>query len=96
MVTRQVTRQILALWLSAILLVVSFASAGHTHKHLDDGSTTECTLCYQQHQFNKSLPSSGIAVPVQLQSFVPYLQKHNHFLQLTTTYYSSRAPPQTA
>ena len=49
-------RRYIAIWLSAILLVMSVAASAHSVEHIDDGAKKHCTLCFHQHQFNQTLP----------------------------------------
>jgi hypothetical protein len=56
--------RLIAVWLAAVLAVLSFVSSAHSVSHLDEGANSHCTLCFHQHQLNKLLPgTASVAVP---------------------------------
>jgi hypothetical protein len=86
-------RQYIAIWLSAILLVLSVAASAHSVEHLDEGAKKHCTLCFHQHQFNQALPQQDANLEFIRQEVEP-----SYSAQLTLVFsqhitYQSRAPP---
>lgn len=90
---RQHLRQTIAIWLSAILIVLSIAASAHSVRHLDDGVQNNCTLCVYQHQLNKALHSSTIVFAVVKQTFERQQYVLPTLLSVFKAYYQSRAPP---
>ena len=86
-------RQTIAIWLSAILIVLSIAASAHSVRHLDDGVQNHCTLCFHQHQLNKTIHSSNIVFVVTKQTFVRQQYTLPFYLRVFSSYYQSRAPP---
>jgi hypothetical protein len=86
-------RQTIAIWLSAILIMLSIAASAHSVKHLDDGVQNHCTLCFHQHQLNKTLHSSPFVFAVIKQTFEREQYSLPFLLSVFQTYYQSRAPP---
>jgi hypothetical protein len=86
-------RQTIAIWLSAILIVLSIAASAHSVKHLDDGVQNHCTLCFHQHQLNKTLHSSPFVFAVIKQTFERQQYSLPFLLSVFQAYYQSRAPP---
>jgi hypothetical protein len=86
-------RRHIAIWLSAILLVLSVAASAHSVEHLEEGANKHCTLCFHQHQFNQALPQQDANLEFIRQQVEP-----TYIAQLTSAYsyhitYQSRAPP---
>jgi hypothetical protein len=86
-------RQRVAVWLSAILLLLSFAASSHSLTHLNDGVGNHCTLCFHQDQLNKLLPVQAVMLP----SVSPVRESYQSFPACLTfrhiQHYQSRAPP---
>lgn len=92
MVSNSIRRGI-AIWLSAILICLSFAASVHSVEHIDHGAQGECTLCFHKHQLNKLLPTTPFSLQVSTQTFetVSFLlceHKASH-----VSFFHSRAPP---
>lgn len=83
----------IAIGLSAILLILSFAASAHSVTHLDDGVNSHCTLCFHQHQFTKVLPTQGISLQLEPQLFnlTGYALPLSFFRHINV--FRSRAPP---
>jgi|GEM_PF-687300 len=93
---RSRVRRGVAIWLSAILICLSFAASAHSVQHIDDGAQGHCTLCYHQHQLNKLLPSSLFNFPTSVPTFdVVSYQVHEH-QRAHVNLFRSRAPPVSA
>lgn len=88
----RLSRQAMAIWLSAILTLLSFAAAGHTHTQ-DEGAKVECTLCFHQHQLNKTLPSIAFELNAEAQHFSNYPTAQPETSLVHVRYYQCRAPP---
>lgn len=86
------SRQAIAIWLSVILTLLSFAAASHTHTQ-DEGVKVECTLCFHQFQLNKTLPSIAFELNVEAQHYCnsPAVQPETNSVHVR--HYRSRAPP---
>ncbi|MBQ4890620.1 ABC-type zinc uptake system zinc chaperone [Shewanella sp. MMG014] len=87
------TRQLIAIWLSAMLVLLSFAASAHNSVHLHDGASTQCTLCFHQHQLQKTLPSTDVNIAVVRQTFEPTIESIVASYFAHQTVYHSRAPP---
>ncbi|MGI1986472.1 ABC-type zinc uptake system zinc chaperone [Shewanella glacialipiscicola] len=86
-------RRTISIWLSAVLIMLSFAASAHSVTHLGDGAKTHCTLCFHQHQLNKIIPTQSLTLNLVIQHFdvvefilPPSISKH-------VSVYRSRAPP---
>ncbi|WP_258405418.1 MULTISPECIES: ABC-type zinc uptake system zinc chaperone [Shewanella] len=66
---RRKIHRLIAVWLSAVLVLLSFIAAAHATTHLDEGGYNHCTLCFHQHQLNKLLPGVSLPKVPQLQVF---------------------------
>jgi lantibiotic modifying enzyme len=87
-------KQHIAIWLCAILLVLSFAASAHNARHHHDGANTNhCTLCFHKHQFNKTVNSTEFIFAVQKQQFEILTVDIPYFSAFTRVVYHSRAPP---
>ncbi|GGB46377.1 ABC-type zinc uptake system zinc chaperone [Shewanella inventionis] len=86
-------RQIITIWLSAILIVLSIAASAHSVRHLDDGVQNHCTLCFHQHQLNKAIPTSELVFIASQQTFERQQFLLPCFVSAFQAYYQSRAPP---
>ncbi|WP_299790460.1 ABC-type zinc uptake system zinc chaperone [uncultured Shewanella sp.] len=86
-------RRGVAIWLSAILICLSFAASAHSVEHIDDGAQGHCTLCFHQHQLNKLLPTHQFQLPVSLPVYevVNYRARVHHAVHVNR--FRSRAPP---
>jgi hypothetical protein len=93
MVKNSVRRGI-AIWLSALLIFLSFAASAHSVEHIDDsGAQNHCTLCFHKHQLNKLLPTHHFELAVSLQTYeVSFVVTHEQ-ISLHTSFFRSRAPP---
>ncbi|WP_228768427.1 ABC-type zinc uptake system zinc chaperone [Shewanella sp. TC10] len=89
---RPIKRSIVV-WLSAMLVLLSFAASAHNAIHDHDALSTSCTLCVHQHQFNASLPSSELSVAVVRQHFETVTYNCRTYFSVHQSLYSSRAPP---
>ena len=93
MVFSVTNRRLIAVWLSAILLVLSVAASAHSVVHIDEGAKTHCTLCFHQHQLDQALPQQGAVLECNLQQSA-LLSIAQPVLSLTPhVVYLSRAPP---
>lgn len=83
----------IAIGLSAILLILSFAASIHTVTHSDDGMSNDCTLCFHHHQLNKVLPTHSVSLQLEPQLFdlARYVLPHSFFRHINV--FRSRAPP---
>jgi hypothetical protein len=90
-----INRRHIAIWLSAILLLLSVAAAAHSVEHIDDGAITHCTLCFHQHQLDQVLPQQDANFNFISQQ-VEVKQTAQRILALPhSVTYQSRAPPVT-
>ncbi|MBB1390295.1 ABC-type zinc uptake system zinc chaperone [Shewanella vesiculosa] len=87
-------KQTIAIWLSAILIVLSVAASAHSVRHLDDGVKNHCTLCFHQLHLNKTLQFSSFVFAVTKQTFELQQYTLPPFSSVFHRYYHSRAPPQ--
>ncbi|MEI6859030.1 MAG: ABC-type zinc uptake system zinc chaperone [Shewanella sp.] len=92
MVSHSVKRGV-ALWLSAILILLSFAASAHSVEHIDHGAQSHCTLCFHKHQLNKLLPSIPFSLHVSIQTFEPVTYWEYCSLASHISFFRSRAPP---
>ncbi|WP_375335708.1 ABC-type zinc uptake system zinc chaperone [Shewanella sp. VB17] len=90
-------RRGIAIWLSALLICLSFAASAHSVEHISDsGSQNHCTLCFHKHQLNKLLLTNNFNLSVSLQTFeVSSVLIHEHRFE-HTSFFHSRAPPLSA
>ncbi|MCL1141180.1 ABC-type zinc uptake system zinc chaperone [Shewanella gaetbuli] len=87
-------KQNIAIWLSAILLVLAFAASKHSVEDHDHGvNNHHCTLCFHKFQLNKVVHSSTFKLEIQKQQFHIVAVVFQSVLPVTTTQYHSRAPP---
>ncbi|RTR31179.1 ABC-type zinc uptake system zinc chaperone [Shewanella atlantica] len=86
-------RRGVAIWLSAILICLSFAASAHSVQHIDDGAQGHCTLCFHQHQLNKLLPSSLFNFPVSVPTFEVVNYQACGYRAAHVNVFRSRAPP---
>jgi len=87
-------KQHIAIWLCAILLVLAFTASNHSAQHHKDGvNAHHCTLCFHQHQLNKTLTSFSFSIPVQKQQYQSNIDIFSEFESVSLFYYHSRAPP---
>ncbi|WP_076412036.1 ABC-type zinc uptake system zinc chaperone [Shewanella sp. UCD-KL12] len=86
-------RRGVALWLSAILICLSFAASAHSVEHIDHGVQEHCTLCFHKHQLNKLLPSELLHLAVVSQTFEPIAFQLIERHAVHTNAFRSRAPP---
>ncbi|MCH1930898.1 ABC-type zinc uptake system zinc chaperone [Shewanella sp. A25] len=86
-------RRAISVWLSAVLLLLSFVASAHSVTHLDDGAQTHCTLCFHQHQFNKILLTAPSSLDIAKQQIdvVEFIEPATRFEHKSV--YQSRAPP---
>ncbi|PTA51438.1 ABC-type zinc uptake system zinc chaperone [Shewanella morhuae] len=86
-------RRTISIWLSAVLIMLSFAASAHSVTHLDDGAKTHCTLCFHQHQLNKIIPTQALTLNLVIQHFdvVEFILPPSTFKHVSV--YRSRAPP---
>ncbi|MCE9685854.1 ABC-type zinc uptake system zinc chaperone [Shewanella sp. AS16] len=86
-------RRAIAIWLSAILVLLSLAASAHSVTHLDDGATSHCTLCFHQHQLNKMLPLQPLYLKSDGQQFERLSFSLPSYVSQHSSCYHSRAPP---
>jgi len=87
-------KSIIAVWLSAILLMLSFAAAAHELSHIEDGANTHCTLCFHQHQLDKILPSHNFNLRPITQTYELVSTELPQYISAHCTVFQSRAPPE--
>jgi len=88
-------RRLIAIWLSAILLVLSVAASAHSVEHIDDGAKTHCTLCFHQHQLDQVLPQQDANLDFICQQVEPTTAVRPTLTLTHSVTYLSRAPPVT-
>lgn len=88
-------RRFIAIWLSAILLVLSVAAAAHSVEHIDDGVKKHCTLCFHQHQFDQVLPQQNATLDLNIQQVETTATVEPKLTLIQRVNYHSRAPPET-
>jgi len=86
-------RRLIAIWLSAILLVLSVAASAHSVEHIDEGAKTHCTLCFHQHQFNHALPQQDANLEFICQQYQASFTVQSSLALAPSVPYLSRAPP---
>ncbi|MGB1262807.1 MAG: ABC-type zinc uptake system zinc chaperone [Cognaticolwellia sp.] len=86
-------RRLIAIWLSAILLVLSVAASAHSIEHIDEGAKTHCTLCFHQHQFNNVLPQQDANLDIISQQVEATQVVQPQVIRTKRVTYLSRAPP---
>ncbi|WP_394389515.1 ABC-type zinc uptake system zinc chaperone [Shewanella woodyi] len=87
-------RRGIAIWLSALLICLSFAASAHSVEHINDGGAqNHCTLCFHKHQLNKLLPTHHFGLAVSLQTFEVSLVSFDEKPSQHTSFFNSRAPP---
>ena len=86
-------RRLIAIWLSAILLVMSVAVSAHSVEHLDEGAKTHCTLCFHQHQFDQVLPQQDANLEFIGQYYEARSIAQPLLALVHSVTYLSRAPP---
>lgn len=86
-------RRHIAIWLSAILLVLSVAASAHSVEHIDDGAKKHCTLCFHQHQFNQTLAQQDANLDVAQQKVEATFCEEQSLTLPHDVFYHSRAPP---
>ena len=89
----QHSRRALALWLSVMLLCLSFAAQAHHVRHIDDGAKKHCTLCFHLHHYNKYLPQVDLTVLRVKQRYLPVEFSWISYSHPVSRYFNSRAPP---
>ncbi|WP_297893342.1 DUF2946 family protein [Shewanella sp.] len=90
------TRRTLALWLAAILVLVSVALAVHSVSHANDDTKAHCALCLHQHQLQHALTSTPFHFQLAQQCYICVEFQAISFQRLFSRYFNSRAPPITA
>ena len=88
-----INRQIIIIWLSVILLILSVAVSVHSVEHIDEGAKTNCSLCFHLHQLDKVLPQqyANVEISNQKHDLISITQP---IVRLThSVIYLSRAPP---
>ncbi len=86
-------RRLIAIWLSAILLIMSVAASAHSVEHIDEGAKTHCTLCFHQHQFDQVLPQQDANLEFICQQYDATLTVQPTLALIPSVTYLSRAPP---
>ncbi len=86
-------RQRIAIWLSAILIILSVAASAHSVEHIDEGAKTHCTLCFHQHQYQNALPQQDANIEIVSQLFQPTITPQTCLAFAPCAIYLSRAPP---
>ncbi|MGB0893206.1 MAG: ABC-type zinc uptake system zinc chaperone [Parashewanella sp.] len=82
-----------AIWLSAVLLILSVAASAHSVEHVDHGINEHCTLCFHQHQLNHFLGQNHIDLPIIPQQYSRVTIDPLGYRLLARYDYRSRAPP---
>ncbi|PHY60679.1 DUF2946 domain-containing protein [Shewanella xiamenensis] len=90
------TRRRLALWLAAILVLLSVAFAVHSVSHLNDDTKAHCALCLHQHQLQHALSYSPLDFQVSQQGVISVEFDVISFKTPFRRNFHSRAPPLTA
>ena len=86
-------RRATAIWLSAILIMLSVAASAHSVSHIDEGANSHCILCFHQHQLNKVLPQQTFALHIITQHYENIRIELQQTLVSHTSVYNSRASP---
>ncbi|UUO24442.1 ABC-type zinc uptake system zinc chaperone [Colwellia sp. M166] len=86
-------RRFIAIWLSAILLIMSVAASAHSVEHIDEGAKTHCTLCFHQHQFDQVLPQQDANLEFIYQQYDVIITVQPTLILSHSVTYLSRAPP---
>ncbi|NKF51203.1 hypothetical protein G3R49_11625 [Shewanella sp. WXL01] len=86
-------RQTIALWLTAMVMCMSFAVAAHDESHHDDELTPHCEVCCSAIQLSQVLHHATPSIVIVPQSFEPLEQQVYLTLLSSTTAYFGRAPP---
>ncbi|MBO2567943.1 hypothetical protein I6M39_02850 [Shewanella algae] len=89
------TRSTIAIWLAAILVLLSVAASAHSISHLEEGHKTHCTLCFHQHQLNKLMPGTGLHLDAIKQSYIRVSFTAPSWQATHVRLFNSRAPPVT-
>jgi len=93
MVKKSVRRGI-AIWLSTLLICLSFAASAHSAKHISiDGAQHHCSLCFHKHLLNKLLPTHPFDLTISLQTFEASSFHLVEQASQHTSLFQSRAPP---
>ncbi|MCP3129963.1 DUF2946 domain-containing protein [Shewanella sp. KJ2020] len=90
------TRRRLALWLAAILVLLSVAFAVHSVSHANDDTKAHCSLCLHQHQLQYALTSTPFHFQLAQQCYICVEFQAISFKRPCCRYFNSRAPPITA
>ncbi len=88
-----INRRNIAIWLSAILLILSVAASAHSVEHFDEGAKTHCTLCFHQHQLDQVLPQQDANLEVISQQYQLNITVRPTLVLTPSVNYLSRAPP---
>ncbi|MGL4712104.1 MAG: ABC-type zinc uptake system zinc chaperone [Shewanella sp.] len=86
-------RRTISIWLSAILILLSFAASAHSVTHIDDGTKAHCTLCFHHHQLSKILLTEPLTLNLVVQHFEPVDVILPSSILEHVSVYRSRAPP---
>ncbi|MFS1424245.1 DUF2607 family protein [Shewanella sp. 10N.286.48.B5] len=86
-------RRNIAMWLCAMLVLLSFAASAHESVHKHESINTHCSLCFHKHQVHKTLPSIEFSIPVVRQEYELTPLANSESLSSHQAYYHSRAPP---
>jgi hypothetical protein len=86
-------RRLIAIWLSAILFVLSVAASAHSVEHIDESAKTHCTFCFHQHQFDHVLPQQDANFEFISPQYETMSIAQPSLALLISVSYLSRAPP---
>ncbi|MCL1123032.1 ABC-type zinc uptake system zinc chaperone [Shewanella surugensis] len=92
----QRSRRALALWLSVVLMCLSFVASAHHVRHVDDGAKNHCTLCFHLHHYNKYLPQTTLNVLQVKQSYLLFDPPVIAYSRIHRCFFNSRGPPVTS
>ncbi|MGI2188586.1 DUF2946 domain-containing protein [Shewanella oncorhynchi] len=90
------TRRTLAIWLAAILVLLSVAIAVHSVSHASEDSKANCSLCLHQHQLQHALTSTPFHFQFAQQGYISVEFQAVSFKRPFSRFFNSRAPPITA
>ncbi len=86
-------RKNIAIWLSAILLILSVAASVHSIEHIEEGAKTNCSLCFHLHQLDKILPQQYANLEFINQRHEQISIAKPIVILIHNVTYLSRAPP---
>lgn len=90
------TRRTLAIWLAAMLVLLSVAIAVHSISHANEDPKSHCSLCLHQHQLQHAITSTPYHFQLAQQSYISVEFQAISFKRPFSRFFNSRAPPLTA